>query len=294
MAIPSDRATPTAADLSLESTENYPCIALSSYGNSSPFYIWSRGDHLRFGSGAGDVEKAAFYIKNGDAGDVEFNGQIIGRSEGFSFAGTLLGNVTGDLTGNADTATKLQSEKTITLTGDVSGTVTTDFSSNDIDIFTTAVIDSIVLGDNTTGQYLTNVIEGTNISVTAHDGSDGSTQTINVIDAPVFSGAVDIGGAITAGSTIIASGNVTAPIFIGALSGNADTSTKFLDDKTISLTGDVTGTVTSDFGNTIASSYLKFEIVPKIVDIAINKANTPKSSGEYIRVKIGEIAKGKA
>ena len=48
----------------------------------------------------------------------------------------------------------------------------------------------------------------------------------------------------------------------------------------------------SFFGSIIANSYLPLTIVPNIVVTAKNNANNPKSSGEYILVKIGLIATG--
>ena len=48
----------------------------------------------------------------------------------------------------------------------------------------------------------------------------------------------------------------------------------------------------SFFGSIIANSYLPLTIVPNIVVIATNNANYPKSSGEYILVRIGLIATG--
>lgn len=52
-------------------------------------------------------------------------------SGSFSYiTGALTGNVTGNLTGNADTATKWQDARTITLGGDLTGSVSLDGSSN--------------------------------------------------------------------------------------------------------------------------------------------------------------------
>ena len=48
----------------------------------------------------------------------------------------------------------------------------------------------------------------------------------------------------------------------------------------------------SSFGNITASSYLPVTTAPKIVVRERNKANIPKSSGLYNRVKIGDIATG--
>lgn len=49
-------------------------------------------------------------------------------------------------------------------------------------------------------------------------------------------------------------GDLTAPIFHGELDGNADTATKFKDAQSITLTGDVTGTASSQAGWSITTT----------------------------------------
>lgn len=49
-------------------------------------------------------------------------------------------------------------------------------------------------------------------------------------------------------------GDLTAPTFHGELNGNADTATKFKDAQSITLTGDVTGTVSSQAGWSITTT----------------------------------------
>ena len=50
----------------------------------------------------------------------------------------------------------------------------------------------------------------------------------------------------------------------------------------------------SSWGSKIANSYLPHEIFPSREVMPMNKANTPKSSGVYKRVRIGVIATGMA
>ena len=58
MSVPEDRTAPLDDDIVIQANEGEPCIQLNSNGNEVPFYIWSRGDHLRFGSGAGGSSQA--------------------------------------------------------------------------------------------------------------------------------------------------------------------------------------------------------------------------------------------
>lgn len=77
---------------------------------------------------------------------------------------------TGDLTGNADTATKWQTGRTITLTGDVTGVSGTFDGSGDLSFATTIAADSVALGTDTTGNYVDNVTGGEGIDVTGSAG----------------------------------------------------------------------------------------------------------------------------
>lgn len=80
-------------------------------------------------------------------------------------------------------------------------------------------------------------VSGTGLSVTNADGVTGNpTVTSNAT-------------AVNAGSTIVArdaSGNFSAGTITAALAGNAATATKLTTTRTISLTGDVTGSVSFD------------------------------------------------
>jgi hypothetical protein len=88
------------------------------------------------------------------------------------------GVVADSITGNAATATKLQTARNIALTGDVTGTVSFDGSAN-ASITTTIQANSVALGTDTTGNYVSDVSAGTGISV-SHTPGEGSTATISI------------------------------------------------------------------------------------------------------------------
>ena len=90
--------------------------------------------------------------------------------------GTLLANVEGSLTGNASTATALATGRTIALAGDVVGSASFDGTGN-ISISSTIQADSVALGTDTTGNYMSQVSAGEGISI-SHTQSEGSTATI--------------------------------------------------------------------------------------------------------------------
>lgn len=80
--------------------------------------------------------------------------------------------------GNADSATKLATARTIQLSGGVTGSVSFDGSSN-VTITTTIPADSISLGVHTSGNYVAEVTPGSGIIVTDGTG-EGSSPTVAV------------------------------------------------------------------------------------------------------------------
>ena len=88
----------------------------------------------------------------------------------------------GALQGNADTATKLETARTIQLSGDVTGSASFDGSA-DINITATIAADSITLGTDTTGDYVASVgvTAGTGLSVTGT--GEGAAVTLAGVNA---------------------------------------------------------------------------------------------------------------
>ena len=88
----------------------------------------------------------------------------------------LPATITSDITGNAATATKLETARTITLSGDVTGNVSFDGSAN-VTIATTVQPNSVALGTDTTGNYMVGITAGSGISV-SHIQGEGSVAAI--------------------------------------------------------------------------------------------------------------------
>ena len=104
-----------------------------------------------------------------------------------SLNATLIGNVTGNVTGNvsgssgsttgnAATASALATARTLSFTGDVTGTGDFDGSGNLATALTIAA-NSVALGTDTTGNYMAQVSGGDGITI-SHTQSEGSTATI--------------------------------------------------------------------------------------------------------------------
>jgi hypothetical protein len=95
----------------------------------------------------------------------------------FPSSNTLISsNFTGALSGNATTSSRWFTPRTITLGGDLSGSVSIDGSAN---VTLTATATGVVLGTGTVGNYVADVIAGTGISV-SHTPGEGSAATIAV------------------------------------------------------------------------------------------------------------------
>ena len=180
---------------------------------------------------------------NFSAGSVTVTGLTIGSDSIAEYIADTVGAMVNSNTESGISVTYDDADNTldfdvadfsITLTGDVTGTGTVTNLGN-VSFVTTISADATVLGTDTTGQYATTVaVSGTGLSCTAPNAADGTAYTItsNATSANTVS-------AIVARD---ASGNFSAGTITAALSGNASTASAWATGRTITLTGDVTGT----------------------------------------------------
>lgn len=89
----------------------------------------------------------------------------------------------GALTGNASTASKWVTARTITLAGDLTGNVSIDGSAN-VTLTATIAANSVALGTDTTGNYVATVAGSNGISVTG-SGSENAAVTVSGVNASV-------------------------------------------------------------------------------------------------------------
>ena len=115
-----------------------------------------------------------------------------------------LGNVdnTSDSSKNVLSASKLTTARTITLTGDVTGSVSFDGTTN-ASITATIASNSVALGIDTTGNYVADATAGNGIAITGTVG-EGWNPTISLTDVGIAgtykSVTVDAQGRVTAGT----------------------------------------------------------------------------------------------
>jgi microcystin-dependent protein len=150
-------------------------------------------------------------------------------------SGIITGNLTGNVTGNADTATTLETARTISLSGDVSGSVSFDGSAN-ATISTTVQPNSVALGTDTTGNYMSNLTQGTGVTIT-HTPGEGSNATIAIGQAVGTSASVTFANLILTGDLTV-SGTTTS----------INTTELTVDDNIIVLNSNVTGAPTENSG----------------------------------------------
>ena len=108
-----------------------------------------------------------------DIGGVSFNGSASINLPGVNTSGNQ------DTSGNAATATALETGRTISLTGDVTGTSGSFDGSGNASIAATIAANSVALGTDTTGNYVEDITAGTAIDVSG-GGSETATVTVNV------------------------------------------------------------------------------------------------------------------
>lgn len=115
-----------------------------------------------------------------------------------------LGNVdnTSDSSKNVLSASKLTTARTITLTGDVTGSVSFDGTAN-ASITATIASNSVTLGTDTTGNYVADATAGNGIVITGTVG-EGWNPTISLTDVGIAGTyknvTVDAQGRVTAGT----------------------------------------------------------------------------------------------
>ena len=136
-------------------------------------------------------------------------------------AATFEGNLTGDVTGNADTATLLETSRDIAISGDVTGTATAFNGGSNITISSAITAGAIVNADINTSA----AIADTKLDTISTSGkvSNSATTATNA----------NTGSAIVARD---ASGNFSAGTISAALTGNV----------TGNVNGNVTGNLTGD------------------------------------------------
>ena len=171
-------------------------------------------------------------------------GQDVATTASVSFAkvtAPLTGNVIGNVTGNSDTASSLETSRTIALSGDVSGSVSFNGSS-DVSISATIQPNSVALGTDTTGNYMSDLTQGTGVTIT-HTPGEGSNATIAIGQAVATSSSVSFARVETTGDVVVG-GNLT----VNGTTTTLNTETLLVEDNIVVLNSGITASPTLNSG----------------------------------------------
>jgi hypothetical protein len=209
------------------------------------------GISLNYNDGANSLTIANTGVTSivGTANEVSVSGSA--GAVTVSLPNSITVDVTGALTGNADTASELATARTISLGGSLSGSVSFDGSEN-VTITADIVADSVALGTDTTGDYVAGAsASGAGISVTGSGGEGSSlvisntgvtslSGTSNEVTVSASAGAITIGlpDDVTIGGNLGVTGNLTVSGSVTTL----NTETLLVEDNLVTLNSNVTGT----------------------------------------------------
>lgn len=183
-------ATNTLAKLSGNTTTTKKYLSQTGNGAASAAPAWDEinlgtdtaGDYIATGavsgvglSGSASGEGSTFTVTS-NATNANTASTIVARDASGNFSA---GTITAALSGNASTATAWATGRSITLSGDVSGTAAGVDGTGNVSITTTIGANSVALGTDTTGNYVAALTEGTAIDITSASG-EGVTPTINL------------------------------------------------------------------------------------------------------------------
>jgi hypothetical protein len=145
----------------------------------------------------------AYYLFDGySKPSLDAGGNLIDPTDATFNLATLRANIVGTITGNAESASKLLDARTIELTGDVTGTVSFDGSAN-VQISTTIQPNSVVLGADTTGNYVETLASANGGLTITNSGTESAAVVIelDVADGTFIEGAQDAAGAMITNGT---------------------------------------------------------------------------------------------
>ena len=148
------------------------------------------------------------------------------------------GKLVGDILGNSETSTKLKTSRTLSLSGDATGSASFDGSANAT--IATTVNNAAQAAKLTTARII--ALSGDASGSTTFDGSANVTISATVNDSAKV-GGYSPSETVEASTVPVRDANGALP---GNITGNAATATKLATARTIALSGDARGSVTFD------------------------------------------------
>lgn len=205
------------------------------------------GDRLYIGIGTETAGNAANHIVIGG----KYFTDMVSAATSSNTASTIVkrdgsgnfsaGTITATLSGNASTADALSTARTISLSGDITGSASFDGSAN-ISISTTIAANSIALGTDTTGNYVATIADAGNGNLTVSgSGSETAAVTIDLANTTVTAGSYGSSSAIPtftvdAQGRLTAAGTAAISTTLGT-AGDSGTGSVALGSQTLTISG---------------------------------------------------------
>lgn len=204
-------------------------------------YYNTTDDLLRVYDGTAWASVGAITNIQGTTNEVE-----VSITDGVATIG-LPTTINANTTGNAATATALETGRTISLSGDVAGSVSFDGTGN-VDITATIQADSVALGTDTTGDYVESISGGTGVTVTGGTG-ESSTPSVAIGQDVATNANVTFAGATVGNIQVGLTGDNEIDTSSGNLTLDSAGGTTTVDDDLV-VTGDLTVSGTTTTVNT--------------------------------------------
>lgn len=153
-------------------------------------------------------QDAGFEVERGTSGNVSFLWDESLSRWTLGSENLVAGTFIGALSGNATTASSLQSARTISLGGDLSGSVSFNGSSN-VTLNATVKANSVALGTDTTGNYAADVDAGSGINVSGSAG-EGTVFTVSHADTSSQSSVNNSNGTVIQDIILDTYGHITS------------------------------------------------------------------------------------
>ena len=149
--------------------------AAPTYTNTSSIYVGNAAIANILNAGNTSTQQVGFADQAGKILDANTSTQLVGFA---SVAGSILAaNTTTQQVGFADNAGKWKTARTVTFTGDVTGSFTIDGSADVNAVSLTVGSNTVTLGTDTTGDYVSN---GATAGFGISGSTTGETQTFTV------------------------------------------------------------------------------------------------------------------